>query len=73
MECKLSASDNSDCTSMPIIISAPIALTTSIGRLSLNPPSIKTFCPEYIGEKTTGTAILARIASESLPKRMTSF
>ena len=52
---------------------APMLLATSMGRLSLNPPSIRTFLSEYSGVKTTGIAILARIASESLPDRITSF
>ena len=43
--------------STPIIISAPISLTTLVGNLSNNPPSTNTLSPSKTGTKIPGIEI----------------
>ena len=52
--------------------SAPIALTTSAGTLFIVPPSISIWPSTSTGGKISGSDIVARIASASEPRRITT-
>ena len=59
-------------TSTPMMMSAPISLSTSAGKLFTKPPSTSTLSPMVTGENTPGMAILARMAVGMLPLRSTT-
>ena len=54
-------------TSTPMMMSAPISLHTSVGKLFRKPPSIKIIFPIFTGANTPGMAIEALIAVGRCP------